>query len=159
MEGTVEGALMNTEDIVTEFMYGTRGRAEKNGKPKTFTAVDLMASELPEARWAVPGIVPEGVTLFAGKPKLGKSWASLGMCMAVATGGVALGKVPVERGKALYMALEDNRRRLQKRLGKLLAGDSAPEGLHSVMSIPLLPRAAEMWLLNILTLMVRNGTP
>ena len=127
---------MNTEAIANEVIYGANGRAEKNGKPQTFTAADLMASELPEPRWAVPGIVPEGVTLFAGKPKLGKSWAALGMCVAVATGGVALGEVRVERGQALYMALEDNRRRLQKRLGKLLAGGSAPEALHIAIDWP-----------------------
>ncbi len=113
-----------------DFEEMVNGRARKNDKPETFTAADLMAVELPKARWAVPGIVPEGVTLFAGKPKLGKSWASLGMCVSVATGGVALGKVRVDQGEALYLALEDNRRRLQKRLQKLLASAEAPAGLH-----------------------------
>jgi hypothetical protein len=119
----MKAAFEDFEDMVNV-------RACKNGKPETFTAADLMASELPEARWAVPGIVPEGVTLLAGKPKLGKSWALLGICVAIATGGVALGKVRVEQGEALYLALEDNRRRLQKRLQKLLASAEAPGGLH-----------------------------
>ena len=48
----------------------------------------------------------------------------------MATGGEALGKVPVERGEVLYLALEDNPRRLQKRLQKLLVGGPAPAGLH-----------------------------
>jgi hypothetical protein len=121
---------MNTEAIVDEHRHVANGRAEKNCKPETFTAAELMVEKLSEPRWAVPGIVPEGVTLFAGKPKLGKSWAALGVCVAVATGGVALSKVRVERGEALYLALEDNRRRLQKRLGKLLPGGSPPGGLH-----------------------------
>lgn len=78
--------------------------------------------ELPPVRWGVPGVLPEGVTLFAGKPKLGKSWLTLGLGVAIASGGVALGKVRVEQGPCLYLALEDNRRRLQKRLNKLLSG-------------------------------------
>jgi hypothetical protein len=102
----------------------------KHGRPKTFTAAELLALELPEVRWTVPDILPEGITLMAGKPKLGKSWAALGLCIAVATGGVALGKVQVERGEALYLALEDNHRRLKKRLLKLLAGDATPEKLR-----------------------------
>src|SRR5215203_672216 len=114
------------------------GRAEKNGKPETFTAADLMALELPEVRWAVPDIIPEGVTLLAGKPKLGKSWLTLGLGVATATGGVALGTKRVERGECLYLALEDNRRRLQKRLAKLLAGGPAPEGLHIALEWPQL---------------------
>lgn len=96
----------------------------------TFTATDLLATELPPVRWAVPGVLPEGVTILAGKPKLGKSWLALGLCVAVASGGTALGSIPVERGEALYLALEDNRRRLQRRLRTLLGDGPAPEGLH-----------------------------
>src|SRR5215218_1452231 len=106
------------------------GRAEKNGKPETFTAADLMALELPEVRWAVPGIVPEGVTLLAGKPKLGKSWLTLDLGVAISTGRVALGTKRVEQGECLYLALEDNRRRLQTRLHKLLSGAAGPKRLH-----------------------------
>ena len=79
--------------------------------------------------------MPEGVTLFAGKPKLGKSWLALGVAIAVSTGGVALGTRPVEEGDVLYMALEDNHRRLRKRLEKLLEGD-APERLHIATEWP-----------------------
>ena len=96
----------------------------------TFTAADLMREELPPVRWAVPGILPEGLSLLAGKPKLGKSWLALGLAVAKASGGLALGKIPVDRGGVLYLALEDNRRRLQNRLRKVLGGDAAPEGLH-----------------------------
>jgi hypothetical protein len=102
----------------------------------TFTAVELMGEELPPVRWVVPDILPEGVSFLAGKPKMGKSWMSYGLCLAVATGGVALGTKQVERGEALYLALEDNRRRLQGRLDKLLVGDAVPEGLHMAVEWP-----------------------
>ena len=139
----MRAAFEDFEDMVN-------GRAEKNGKPETFTAADLMALELPEVRWAVPDIIPEGVTLLAGKPKLGKSWLTLGLGVATATGGVALGTKRVEQGKCLYLALEDNRRRLQKRLDKLLAGGPAPEGLHIALEWPRLDEggaeALDEWL-------------
>jgi hypothetical protein len=45
----------------------------------TLTAAELMGCKFPEVQWAVPGIIPEGVTLLAGTPKPGKSWASLGI--------------------------------------------------------------------------------
>jgi len=101
-----------------------------------FTAVDLMSERMPPTNWAVPGIVPEGVTLFAGKPKMGKSWMALGLCVAVASRGVALGSTVVEQGEVLYMALEDNRRRLRRRLGKLLANEGMPSGLHIATDWP-----------------------
>ena len=102
----------------------------------TFTAVELMGEELPPVRWVVPGILPEGVSFLAGKPKMGKSWMSYGLCLAVASGGVALGTQRVERGEALYLALEDNRRRLRRRLDKLLAGGVVPEGLYMALDWP-----------------------
>jgi len=109
----------------------------KAPKPETVTAADLMSAELPPVRWGVRGVLPEGVTLLAGKPKLGKSWLALGLCVAVAAGGVALGTRQVERGEVLYLALEDNRRRLQKRLGKILRGPT-PEGLEIATTWPKL---------------------
>ena len=63
-------------------------------KPKS--AKDLLSRELPPVKWSVPGVLPEGVTILAGKPKMGKSWLALGLCVAVASGGYALGKIPVE---------------------------------------------------------------
>lgn len=59
------------------------------------------------------------VTILAGKPKLGKSWLALGFGVAVASGTPALG-VECEQGDVLYLALEDNRRRLQDRLRVIL---------------------------------------
>lgn len=97
--------------------------------PEIFSAATLMAADLPPVEWVVNGLLPEGVTLLVGKPKLGKSWLGFGLGVAVAAGGVALGKKPVEQGSVLYLALEDNKRRLQKRLGKLLLGE-APGELH-----------------------------
>ncbi len=98
--------------------------------PKTFTAVDLMNHEFPAPRWIVEGLLPEGLTLFAGPPKMGKSWLALSLCVATASAGHALGKIPVERGQTLYLALEDTARRLQSRLKMMLNGEPAPEGLH-----------------------------
>src|SRR5437763_1224443 len=42
-----------------------------------WTADQLMNTVFPEPRWAVPGILCEGVTLLTGPPKVGKSWMSL----------------------------------------------------------------------------------
>src|SRR5712691_6266175 len=94
-------------------------------RPKILNAVELMALELPEPRWAVTGLIPEGLNIFAGRPKSGKSWLMLGIAIAVASGGRALGQVAVAPGDVLYLAMEDSPRRLKERIGVLL-GDSPP---------------------------------
>jgi DNA-binding transcriptional ArsR family regulator len=105
--------------------------------PEGFTASQLMAMEFKEPVWAIPGVVPEGVTLFCGKPKVGKSWLALNLGVAVASGGKALGDILVKPGRVLYLALEDPLRRLQGRLSTVLQGASPPENLHLFTSWPM----------------------
>jgi hypothetical protein len=114
------------------------------GRPRTsWTAAELLAEEFPEPKWAVPGIAPEGCLLLAGPPKVGKSWLTLGLGVAVAAGGKALGKIEVPAGPCLYLALEDTPRRLKDRLIKMLAGDPAPDGLTLATSCPSLTEGGD----------------
>jgi hypothetical protein len=101
---------------------------------KLVTAVDLWNMEFPPIRYVVPGYITEGLTLLAGRPKLGKSWFVLDMALGVAFGGITLGGVQCEKGEVLYLALEDNARRLKSRLQKVwqtetLRGVPIPDGL------------------------------
>lgn len=109
-----------------------------------FNAVDLMGTRFPEPRWAVPGLVAEGLNLLVGSPKLGKSWLCLGLAVSIASGTKALGKIEVEQGPVLYAALEDNPRRLQSRLRSVLSGGEVPPDLHITTMLPRLPEAAEV---------------
>jgi hypothetical protein len=106
-----------------------------------WTAADLLRTDFPEPRWAVPGLIAEGLNLLAGSPKLGKSWLCLGLAVAVASGGKALGSIDVDQGSVLYAALEDPPRRLQSRLQSLLGDEPPPAGLHFTTSLPRLPDA------------------
>ncbi len=90
-------------------------------------ALDLMTFE--PVRFVVPHLIPEGLALFAGKPKLGKSWAALDIAVAVASGGNALGGRQCEIGDVFYGAFEDSNRRLQERLRKLCPSGDLPERL------------------------------
>ncbi len=76
----------------------------------SWTADELMRTTFPPTRWAVRGLVSEGVNLLVGAPKLGKSWLALCIAIAIAAGGRALGRVDVEAGDVLYLALEDTGR-------------------------------------------------
>ncbi len=120
----------------------TKNGHAKNGhdRPRPITAAELMNMEFAPTRWVVPDVLPEGVTLLVGKPKKGKSWMALGICEAVAVGGVALGTKRVEQGDTLYLALEDNVKRLKKRLKKVLDGRAAPETMHLHTEWPRLDR-------------------
>ena len=67
-------------------------------------------------KWAVQDFIPVGLSILAGGPKVGKSILSLHLSLAIALGGYAFGKIKVEQGDVLYLALEDTQRRLQDRI-------------------------------------------
>src|SRR5262249_12439745 len=71
-------------------------------------------------KYVVPSIIVEGLTLLAGKPKIGKSWLVLPAALAVTRGGFTLGDLHCPEGGVLHCALGDNLHRLQLRLTQLL---------------------------------------
>ena len=119
---------------------GANGKAKKEPAtpenrappaPVIFPLRQLLAMDLPPASWAIPGLLSEGVTILAGKPKLGKSWFALNLALTLAGGGKALGAKDTTPGDVLYLSLEDRLRRVKDRAGKVLKGlgVEAPERL------------------------------
>lgn len=90
------------------------------GVPQIISAAALRSKTFPPISYVVPGYLVEGCTILAGRPKLGKSWLMLDIGLAVARGGQTLGSVQCDEGDVLYIALEDNERRLQSRMTKIL---------------------------------------
>lgn len=102
-------------------------RADRLGSG--FDAAELLGVEFPDASFLVPGLIPsEGLIVFAGGSKIGKSFGAMQIGVGVASGGKLFGTRDVERsGRVLYYALEDGPRRLKKRLQSMLPpGTSAP---------------------------------
>jgi len=86
---------------------------------KPITSLGLSHKSFPELQWIVPGVIPEGTTLLAGKPKAGKSYLALAVAGAVSVGTKALGSIDVAKRKVVYFAFEDGERRLARRQEQL----------------------------------------
>lgn len=96
----------------------------------------LDAQVFPPLSWIVPDLVPEGMSLLVGGPKIGKSWLSLDIALSVASGGRALGTIPTGPARpVLLLALEDGDRRLQDRARSLLFKDKIPPLLNYMTRI------------------------
>ena len=87
-------------------------------------ARDLQKKKFDPVRYALPGYIPEGITLLVGKPKICKSWTALDLCIAASANRFTLGTLKPAQGDVLYLALEDSQRRLKRRMSKLLNDDS-----------------------------------
>jgi hypothetical protein len=90
------------------------------------TVGQLWDQKFPTPRWAIKGIMPEGLGILAGPPKTGKSWFGTQAASSVALGRCTFGDFNVERGKALYCGLEDGPRRFQSRTKKQFADGDIP---------------------------------
>jgi AAA domain/Primase C terminal 2 (PriCT-2)/RepB DNA-primase N-terminal domain len=100
-----------------------------------FSARQLREMNFPPVAWLLPGIIPgEGLTLLCSKPKFGKSWLAYDLCIASTMDRFTLGTLKPAQGDALYLALEDSKRRLQSRMRKLLPGFSGAWSEHLTIS-------------------------
>ncbi|MEU9839720.1 AAA family ATPase [Actinomadura sp. NPDC048032] len=110
----------------------------------------LNKTEFAPIQWAVPGLVPEGLTILVGPPKAGKSWLLANLLLSVAAGGKSIGVLQIpEPKKVLYLALEDGDRRMQSRCRTLLgASEDIPENFHYKTSVPpgKVVRVIEAWM-------------
>lgn len=83
---------------------------------KPISAIDIEKMEFPPLFWIVNEILTTGLFLLVAKPKIGKSWMALNIAISVALGGMAMSFFKCNAADVIYIAYEDNMRRIQSRL-------------------------------------------
>lgn len=97
---------------------GRRCRAAKLAATDGWT---IFKASYPDPVFLIDGMLTTGATLFCGRPKIGKSWFTLQMALAVAGGGPFLGRYPVSHtGRVTYLGLEESSARTHRRLRQLV---------------------------------------
>ena len=79
----------------------------------------------------IDGLLYPSTYLFVGAPKLGKSFMMAQLAYHIST-GTPLWNYTVRKGTVLYLALEDDYRRLQERLYRMFGTDGAENLFFSV---------------------------
>jgi hypothetical protein len=108
-------------------MHRAYDNVRHEAKPHPFirNAQSLRDKVFDPIKFIVKGYVVEGATILAGRPKIGKSWLVLDWALATARGGFCFSGVHCKEGSVLFIALEDNERRLRARINKILGSDNA----------------------------------
>ena len=117
-------------------------------KLETMTAEQLQRAPYSPVPFLVDELIPEGLHILAGAPKIGKSWLALWLCLCVAQ-GQPLWNFAVTQGEVLYLSLEDSYRRIQSRLFDLT--DDAPQTLHFAIMADTLKHGLEQQIEQFLT--------
>ena len=102
---------------------------------ETVTGQQLMEMELNEQRFIIENILPSGLHILAGSPKIGKSWLVLWLCQMIATGEDVWG-FKTRKGKVLYLCLEDKLPRIKSRLMSITENGSEATAF-ATESLPL----------------------
>jgi hypothetical protein len=101
-------------------------RQKQAGRPDWIDSEMLLAKVFPPLNWVVQDLIPEGLTVLAGRQKTGKSRLALAIATSVATGGVAFGEVEVQQGDVLYLDLENGEARVQRRMVEMYLNSERP---------------------------------
>ena len=94
----------------------------------TVTYNQLMDEVLPYRRTLIEGLLVTGAYILAGAPKIGKSFLVAQIAYQVST-GQDLWDYKVHGGTVLYLALEDDKKRLQERMARMF-GVGETDRLH-----------------------------
>ena len=150
---SVDEELMNVIELIAIILGGLKGEDEENIKsfeeiqremqlsldPSYLKAVSM--NELFDTQYQskpplIDGLLYPGTYIFAGSPKLGKSFLMAQLAYHIST-GTPLWNYTTRKGTVLYLALEDDYRRLQERLYRMFGTESADNLFFSVSASQL----------------------
>ena len=98
---------------------------------KTLSMTELYDTVYKSKPPLIDGLLYPGIYIFAGAPKLGKSFLMAQLAYHIST-GTPLWNYTVRKGTVLYLALEDDYHRLQERLYRMFGTESTDNLLFSV---------------------------
>ena len=99
-------------------------KSGRGGGLQTVSMTELYDTLYPPRTPVVDGFLYGGTYLFVGAPKVGKSFFMGQLAYHIAM-GIPLWDYPVRKGTVLYLALEDDYARLQRRLSQMFGIESA----------------------------------
>ena len=107
---------------------------------QTIDADTLQSTAYEPVSFVVDDLLPQGLHILAGSPKVGKSWLALWLAVTVAKGDPVWG-MGVKQGTTLYLCLEDSTLRIQNRLFEIT--EDAPASVHFTTNSDTLGKGLE----------------
>lgn len=102
-----------------------------NKKIAVIDGETLMDMRINPISFCIDSLLPQGVSLLCGAPKIGKSWLVLDWCVRIAK-GEEVWNFKTTKGTTLYLCLEDNLSRIQQRLNEIT--DEVPNNVFFATS-------------------------
>jgi hypothetical protein len=115
------------------------GRGPKAPRLPHETLTELIAADIPPPLQLFDGLMHEGMLLFGGKSKRGKSWLMFDLALSLAVGRAGFRHFDCPQPRpVLYLALEDGRARLQGRAKAIQPNLTTANTFHLMYNFPAL---------------------
>lgn len=138
-----EGQVREKVKQALGYHAGPFEQAQPTGDPDALpipqTLTELLAKDIPEPIQLIKNLMHEGMLLFGGKSKRGKSWLMLDLALSVATGRAAFrnAEFPCRTpAPVLYLALEDGEGRVKRRAKAIQANLARVDTMHILYDFP-----------------------
>lgn len=94
---------------------------------EAYNAQEIREMNLEPTRFCVQSLLPQGLALLGGAPKIGKSWLVLDLCIQIAK-GEKIWDLPTAQGTTLYLCLEDTYQSILERIDAV--ADDMPDNAY-----------------------------
>lgn len=118
-EATIEREETQVDEIALAFQ-NLQDLYDPEKHVPAISGTELMDLDFPPMEHVVKGLLPKGLSILSGAPKVGKSWLAMDLCLHVAKGEPFWG-MEVTQGTVWYLSLEDTNASAQYRLACLNA--------------------------------------
>ena len=142
--GNLRAAVRDYGDLDGDVGHRLVERLLKSAQPEESLCEEMtfhciMEKEMPPMKWIVNGFLAEGLTVMAGRAKVGKSFLCLDLVGSVAQGSQMFGTFHCEKRAAVYVSLEDGVRRLKGRMVDM----DFPMGIENAFVYTEMPKIGE----------------
>ena len=129
-EQEINGDFQNSTESLDE-IYRRMQRLTDPHYLHTISMTELYLTAYQSRLPVIDGLLYSGAYILAGAPKIGKSFLVAQLAYHVSM-GLPLWGYPVHKGTVLYLALEDDHRRLQGRLYRMFGMDGTNDLLFAI---------------------------
>ncbi len=86
---------------------------------ETISAEEFSKIQYPPIKFLVQDILPEGLSILGGSPKIGKTFFALNMALSIAQGDITLGSLQTEKTGVAYFAVDEKDQYVQEKFNNI----------------------------------------
>jgi len=123
-EEELKRIVLGKESVRPDPILRTHPREKDEPKewPSLIPGNTILGASYKLTAWLIQGLIPEGLTIIGGLPKVAKSYFAYDIALACGGQGLGLGHFGVTPGRVAYLAIEDDAADTQQRIWELRPG-------------------------------------